>query len=166
MALLDDIIRFLEGTFRQQIVGEGVRVVDPQARARRDIPFIREGTPLDLVIDFLEGEGVRLDEEPSREELREGLQRGLERGAFTEKDLRDIQREMPVDYSEWISIAFEVAREKGANFDTTQREIERGNAPTATAIRTFASIWNDRKAEIAESRSTARRVAREEITVS
>lgn len=72
---------------------------------------------------------------------------------------------MAVNYDQWISIAFSVAKQQGADFSTTQSEIESGSAPTAEAIRVFADIWQDRKEEIQQSRSAARRVATEEIEV-
>ncbi len=72
---------------------------------------------------------------------------------------------MPIQYEDWISIAFEVAKAKGADFRTTQREIQQGKAPTSEAIRVFAAIWQDRKEESSRSRSAAIAVAREEINV-
>lgn len=72
---------------------------------------------------------------------------------------------MPVEYSDWISIAFEVARQKGADFSTSRDEIRAGTAPTTEAVRTFAEIWRERKNEIVTSRARAREIARQEITV-
>lgn len=71
---------------------------------------------------------------------------------------------MPVDYADWISIAFEVAKAKGADFSTSQEEIQNGTAPSSSAIQVFAEIWNDRKGEMA-TMSDARRIARSEIEV-
>lgn len=62
-----------------------------------------------------------------------------------------------VSYQTWTSIAFEVANEKGAQFES----IEDGGE----AIEVFASIWRDRKDELSRATMTeARRVANEEIT--
>lgn len=70
-----------------------------------------------------------------------------------------------IEYSTWTSIAFEVAKEKGARFGTTRAEIRAGTAPTADAISLFAEIWNDRKDEMV-SPGAARRIAQEEINIS
>lgn len=63
-----------------------------------------------------------------------------------------------VQYSDWVSIVFDVAKAQGyrASF---------GN--NSEVVQVAAAIWNDRKAELqAASRSAARRVAEEEVTVS
>lgn len=70
-----------------------------------------------------------------------------------------------VTYEEWISIAFEVARRKGADFSTTQAEIQSGSSPTSEAVTTFADIWQDRKQEISVSAELAREIAEAEIQV-
>lgn len=63
-----------------------------------------------------------------------------------------------VSYQRWTSIAFEVAREKGAQFDSL--------SSSSDGIQVFADIWNDRKDELsAASVQEARQVAREEISV-
>jgi hypothetical protein len=71
-----------------------------------------------------------------------------------------------VSYETWTSIAFEVARQRGASFSTTQSEIQSGDSPTAQAISVFAEIWNDRKPELQQaSESEARQIAEEEVQV-
>ena len=105
----------------------------------------------------------------SRDEIRE-IARTEPRvqAAIREAEREALQRtdDMPVTYREWISIAFDVAKAKGADFSATQGEIRDGDAPAAQAIEVFAEIWSRRKAEISQSRAAARRVAEAEITVS
>lgn len=64
-----------------------------------------------------------------------------------------------VDYSTWVSIVRSEADRKGADL----RRFEENSAVVSVA----ASIWNDRKAELAAaSRTVAEEIAEDEVTVS
>lgn len=87
-------------------------------------------------------------------------------GVVDSADTQETARRMPVDYQQWISIGFDVARDKGFARSTTQAQINSGNAPEADLMSVLADIWNDRKSEIRQSVAAAQRVADEEIEVS
>lgn len=115
----------------------------------------------------LSGERIRVLAEQNQEEISRFVRRRIKTDPVTRREIVNAVQEstrMPVTYSDWISIAFEVAKQKGATFETSQEQIRKGTAPTAEAIRVFAEIWNDRKAEIQASEKAARRIASEEIS--
>lgn len=72
---------------------------------------------------------------------------------------------MPIDYTQYVSIGFQVAREKGATFEATQGQIQRGEAPTTEMIVLLAQIWQDNKDEM-DTAEDARRILDREIRVS
>lgn len=116
----------------------------------------------------LRPERIRGLAQENQEEISRYVQNRIETDRVVRSEIVQAVQEsqqMPVDYSDWISIAFEVAKSKGATFETTQSQIQRGNAPTSEAITLFAEIWNDRKEDIRVSREAARRIARQEINV-
>lgn len=64
-----------------------------------------------------------------------------------------------VSYQTWTSIAFEVADEKGAEYENI--------AEGGQAISIFAEIWRERQVELeSATRTEARDIARQEIVTS
>lgn len=62
-----------------------------------------------------------------------------------------------VTYTDWISVAFDVAQSKG---------LESSFGDNAQVVATAADIWNDRKPELRNAnKSTAKQIADEEIQV-
>lgn len=113
--------------------------------------------------DDLEELRRKYDDAPPADR-RETIERVARDAQLTEDEAREILERMSVDYSQFIGIAFDVAKEKGEDFSTTQAEIRSGAAPSSEAMSVFADIWNDRKDEIS-SAAEARRVLEEEIQV-
>lgn len=156
--------------------GAGVRTVDPD-NPERGIPGGPDDPMGQLIIDAFrtvtgvdprDGRRGRIRglASENQEEIAQYVRERLQRDRVTRRQIAEAineSRNMPVDYSDWISIAFDVAKSKGADFATTQKQIEAGSAPTSDAVKVFAEIWNDRKDEIRASREAARRIAREEI---
>lgn len=173
--LLDDVAEFVYEEGDLPPFGAGVRV----GREPEDIAPGGPDDPIGHLIGnaFRKAVGkeprdmtklqIRREVNQHEDEIRTILRDTIEVEDLNRSQLIDVlpPENMPVEYSDWISIAFEVAKEKGATFETSQAEIQDGKAPTSEAIQVFAEIWSERKDEISRSETRAREIARSEITV-
>jgi hypothetical protein len=67
-----------------------------------------------------------------------------------------------VSYQRWTSVAYEVAKSKGANLEGTGTQTNNQDL-----IRVISEVWNDRKGELSTATvAEARDIARQEVTVS
>ena len=67
-----------------------------------------------------------------------------------------------VSYQKWTSIAYEVARQKGAQIDG-----EGTQQTNQQLVSVIADVWNDRKEDLSTATvSEARTIARQELSVS
>lgn len=72
-----------------------------------------------------------------------------------------VPTESMVSYQRWTSIAYEVARQKGATLEGPGTQDE-----NQALVSLIAEVWNERKDEISTSTvAEARNVARQEIEV-
>lgn len=169
MGIFNDLVNAIEDALEPPFPFGPFRAYSAEVEDTEDLSIlnIREDPVFGPVVRAIESVADERIEALSNQEVRRVIQetpevqRRLEQAA-SEADRRT--QPMPVEYSTWISIAFEVAKSKGARFETTQEAIQEGEAPTSEAIRVFARIWQDRKDEMV-SASEARRIAREEISV-
>lgn len=158
MGLLDDIRRTYERVYRNPTIRE-IRE-GPTGQDLEDDPF---------VAPFVRKLGLDLGETPP-DQVERRIRTAADRGEISVSELngllellQDLLNEgdtMPVSYSDWVSIAFEIARQKGFRASSPNADNS-----AADMIALAAEIWNERKAEIRQSEQNARRIAREEIQV-